>query len=80
MNNAGIIGPLRPLSETSSEEWWRTMEVNLKGPLLATEAVIPGMIEQAKPRPCTSVNVTSAGRHDSDVFNFFELLASAKPP
>ncbi len=58
VNNAGIIGPLRPISETQAEDWWRTMEINLKGPLLTTEAVIPGMIARRRGR---IVNVSSGG-------------------
>ncbi len=58
VNNAGALGPLRPLSQTAAGEWWRTMEVNLRGPLLTTEAVIPGMMARRRGR---IVNVASGG-------------------
>ena len=58
INNAGALGPLRPLSETSAEDWWRTMEVNLRGPLLTTAAAIPGMMARRRGR---IVNVSSGG-------------------
>src|SRR6267142_4471061 len=44
VNNAGAVQPLGPFEENSVEDWWRTMEVNVHGPLLCTHAVLPGMI------------------------------------
>jgi NAD(P)-dependent dehydrogenase (short-subunit alcohol dehydrogenase family) len=31
VNNAGVGGPIGPTWEVSATEWWRTMEVNLRG-------------------------------------------------
>jgi NAD(P)-dependent dehydrogenase (short-subunit alcohol dehydrogenase family) len=58
VNNAGILGPLRPLAESDPQEWWRGMEVNLRGPMLTTHAVLPGMIARRRGR---IVNVSSGG-------------------
>lgn len=44
VNNAGAVQPLGPFEENSVEDWWRTMEVNVHGPLLCTHAVLAGMI------------------------------------
>jgi len=44
VNNAGAVQPLGPFAENTVEDWWRTMEVNVHGPLLCTHAVLPGMI------------------------------------
>jgi NAD(P)-dependent dehydrogenase (short-subunit alcohol dehydrogenase family) len=47
INNAGVSGPSTPLAETDPDEWWRTVEVNLRGPMLCAHAVLPGMIRRS---------------------------------
>lgn len=47
-NNAGIIDSFRPAHEISLAEWNRTLAVNLTGPFLMSQAVIPRMLEQAR--------------------------------
>jgi NAD(P)-dependent dehydrogenase (short-subunit alcohol dehydrogenase family) len=56
INNAGDVKPFGPLWETDPDEWWRSLEVNLRGPLLCTRAVLPGMIERRRGR---IINVSS---------------------
>jgi NAD(P)-dependent dehydrogenase (short-subunit alcohol dehydrogenase family) len=56
VNNAGIGGPIAPFSESDPDAWWRCVEVNVKGPLLCSRAVLPGMIARRKGR---IVNVAS---------------------
>lgn len=46
VNNAGIGGAGGPIWQTDPEEWWRVMEVNLKGPFLCSHAIIGGMVER----------------------------------
>lgn len=48
VNNAGIGGGNGPLWETDCEDWWRVIEVNLKGPFLAMHAVLPGMVRERR--------------------------------
>lgn len=43
VNNAGI-GAGGPVAESDPDEWWRVMEVNVRGPYLLSRAVLPGMI------------------------------------
>jgi NAD(P)-dependent dehydrogenase (short-subunit alcohol dehydrogenase family) len=49
VNNAGTgggaAGP-RALLDMDPEEWWRVLEVNLRGPMLYSKAVLPGMVER----------------------------------
>lgn len=45
INNAAI-GPLGTVLDTTPDLWDRILEVNLKGPYLASRAVIPHMIDQ----------------------------------
>jgi 3-oxoacyl-[acyl-carrier protein] reductase len=46
INNAGVGGPMSGVEETPVEEWQRTLDVNLTGPFLCSQAVLPAMKEQ----------------------------------
>lgn len=50
VNNAAAIKPFGPFWETDLEEWWRTMEVNVRGPLLCSQCVLPGMVARRRGR------------------------------
>jgi NAD(P)-dependent dehydrogenase (short-subunit alcohol dehydrogenase family) len=50
VNNAATIGPFGPVWETDPEVWWRAMDVNVRGPLLAMHAVLPGMVQRRRGR------------------------------
>jgi NAD(P)-dependent dehydrogenase (short-subunit alcohol dehydrogenase family) len=56
VNNAGVGGPVGPLAEVCPDEWWRCVEVNLRGPLLCCRAVLPDMLARGSGR---IVNVAS---------------------
>jgi NAD(P)-dependent dehydrogenase (short-subunit alcohol dehydrogenase family) len=56
VNNAGVAGPIGPTWEVSPTEWWRTMEVNLRGVLLWVHAVLPDMVAHCRGRV---VNIAS---------------------
>jgi NAD(P)-dependent dehydrogenase (short-subunit alcohol dehydrogenase family) len=56
VNNAGQFGPVGPLAATDPDDWWRVLEVNLRGPLYCTRAVLPGMLARRYGR---IVNVSS---------------------
>ena len=58
VNNAGTLGPFGPFSENDSDEWWKGIEVNLRGAAICTRAVLPAMIERRSGR---IVNVSSGG-------------------
>ena len=45
VNNAGIAGG-GPTWEVDEADWWRIIEVNLRGPYLYSRAVIPHMLER----------------------------------
>ena len=55
VNNAGILTDT-PLTEQSTEEWDRVMNVNLRGPFLMAKHVVPLMVAEDKP---TIVNIGS---------------------
>ncbi len=56
VNSAGAIKPFGPIWENDTAEWWRTMEVNVRGPLICSQVVLPGMVGRRRGR---IVNVAS---------------------
>jgi len=50
VNNAGRASATGPLWLVDPNEWWRDVEINLKGAFLCTHAVLPSMIERGKGR------------------------------
>jgi NAD(P)-dependent dehydrogenase (short-subunit alcohol dehydrogenase family) len=43
VNAAGVHGPIGPFRTLSADEWWRAVEVNLRGTANACSAVVEGM-------------------------------------
>jgi NAD(P)-dependent dehydrogenase (short-subunit alcohol dehydrogenase family) len=56
VNNAGVLGPIGPLWEVDADDWWTTMDVNLRGIILASQLVLPEMVARGRGR---IINVTS---------------------
>lgn len=56
MNNAAIIGPIKPLFRIEEREWQKILDINLTAVLLFSRAVIPHMVKQ---RGGKIINVTS---------------------
>ena len=46
VNNAGIQGPMGSMHEINVDDWWRTIEINLRSTFLCSKIVLPKMIEQ----------------------------------
>ena len=46
INSAGIIGPNKPLVETTAEEWRRVFDVNVLGTVNTMRIFVPGMSER----------------------------------
>jgi acyl-CoA synthetase (AMP-forming)/AMP-acid ligase II/NAD(P)-dependent dehydrogenase (short-subunit alcohol dehydrogenase family) len=56
VNNAGVGGPVGPAWEVDADEWWHTIEVNLRSTLVCSRLVLPGMVARRRGR---IVNITS---------------------
>lgn len=50
VNNAGVAEPLGPIAGADPETWWRCFEVNVRGPLLCSQAVLQGMLARGRGR------------------------------
>ena len=56
VNNAGVLGPVDPLDEVSTESVDRTLETNLRGAVLVAKEALPSLLEREGGRV---VNVSS---------------------
>ncbi len=56
VNNAGVWGPIAPVWEADPDEWWHTININLRGGLLCAQAVLPSMLSRRSGR---IINITS---------------------
>ena len=59
VNNAAVATPVGPAWEVDPEAWWRTVEVNLRGPFLCARAVLPGMVQRSSGRIVNIVAVAA---------------------
>jgi NAD(P)-dependent dehydrogenase (short-subunit alcohol dehydrogenase family) len=73
VNNAGYGGPIGPLTENNPQDWWRTQDINLRGPMLCTQAVLPAMIARKRGR---IVNMSSGAANNMAVANFSAYITS----
>jgi NAD(P)-dependent dehydrogenase (short-subunit alcohol dehydrogenase family) len=65
VNNAGTAEARNvPLWDADPQEWWRVMETNLRGPMLFSRAVAPGMIARARGR-IININSTRSVRAEA---------------
>ena len=57
INSAGSFQALGNAAQVDPAEWWREVEINLRGPFLCAHAILPGMIARPSGR---IINVASA--------------------
>jgi 3-oxoacyl-[acyl-carrier protein] reductase len=58
VNNAGLANKEAAVWELAADEWWRVLEVNVRGPFLCARAVLPSMLARQSGR---IINVASNG-------------------
>ena len=63
VNSAGVVGPNKPLIETTAEEWRRVLEVNVLGTVGAMRVFVPGMRDRGWGRV---VNLASMAGKDGN--------------
>lgn len=63
VNNAGMTRAWEPLGDTDPEDYWKVLEVNVKGPLLLLHAFLPLLVSTAEENKTrvSVVNMTSIG-------------------
>ena len=60
INNAGVIGEMKFLTDGDPDVWWHTWNVNVKGPYLMTRAFLPLMLKGGDK---TIISTSSVGAH-----------------
>ena len=73
VNNAGVIGPLGPFVQSPVEDWWRTLDINLRGQALCAHRVLPGMMVRGRGR---IINIASGG--GATMFPYFSAYITSK--
>jgi NAD(P)-dependent dehydrogenase (short-subunit alcohol dehydrogenase family) len=73
VNNAAVATPVGPAWEVDPAAWWRTVEVNLRGPFLCARAVLPGMLRRRSGR---IVNIVAVAAYTTSPF--MSAYASSK--
>jgi NAD(P)-dependent dehydrogenase (short-subunit alcohol dehydrogenase family) len=63
VNNAGIFGPIGPIWEIDPDEWWQGVASHLRGTLLCSRTVLPGMIERRRGRIINVASRSGAATH-----------------
>lgn len=75
VNNAGVVDAEVPLEESDPDDWWRTVETNVRGPYLVTRAVLPHLLERGEGRV---VNLNSgSGTKPSEVASAYNVGKTA---
>lgn len=75
VNNAGIVDEEVPLEESDPDDWWRTVEVNVRGPYLVTRALLPHLLDRGAGRV---VNINSgSGTKPSEVASAYNVAKTA---
>ena len=83
INSAGQLGRIGPFVDSEPAEWCHVIDVNLRGPMMCTRTVLPGMMERGRgrivniasgvmPYPYLSAYVTSK----TALVRFSEILAA----
>lgn len=73
VNNAGILGPIKPIWETTDEDVERVFGLNVKAAFAATRSVLPGMMHRR-----TGAIVTIASVAGKDGPKDLSIYASSK--
>jgi NAD(P)-dependent dehydrogenase (short-subunit alcohol dehydrogenase family) len=58
VNNAGVLRAIGRITEIDADEWWREVQINVRGPFLCCQAVLPSMIKRKRGR---IINLASVG-------------------
>ncbi|MBI3960863.1 MAG: SDR family oxidoreductase [Chloroflexi bacterium] len=75
VNNAGVFRAFGLIADIDPQEWWREVEINLRGPFLYTHTVLPRMLERGRGR---IINVASgAGLQPFETISAYNVSKTA---
>lgn len=89
INNAGYASPFVSIMDDKTDDWWRTWDVNIKGPFILCRSLLPLLLSSDGGLK-TIINVSSIGAHFSGpgsaykmsklaLLRFGEMLAEEHP-
>jgi NAD(P)-dependent dehydrogenase (short-subunit alcohol dehydrogenase family) len=61
VNNAGTPGPVGPDWEVDAADWWRCIEVSVRGAFVCTQAALPRMLRRGRGRIINVASRTGVG-------------------
>ncbi|KAK8102040.1 hypothetical protein PG984_015186 [Apiospora sp. TS-2023a] len=73
VNNAGHMTPALPVPKSDPDTWWRTFEVNLKGPYLMSKYFVPLLLESAS--SSSSEEEEEGGQEGGQMININSVAA-----
>jgi NAD(P)-dependent dehydrogenase (short-subunit alcohol dehydrogenase family) len=73
VNNAGATTPFGPFVSQNEADWDKTININLKGPMICAKAVLPNMLER---KSGNIINISSGGAKRGSPFG--DAYAAAK--
>jgi len=68
MNNAAIVGPLKPITEYSETEWDEVININLKGAFFCIKHIIPIMLKKEKGKIINISSISIIGDRDDSAY------------
>lgn len=75
VNNAGTFRAFGLIADIDPQEWWREVEINLRGPFLCTHAILPKMMARSRGR---IINVASgAGLQPFETISAYNVSKAA---
>ena len=89
INGAGSFQALGNAAQVDPDDWWREVEINLRGPFVCAHAVLPGMIARRRGRIINIVSaaglqaietVSAYGASKTALIRFTETLAAETQP
>ncbi len=70
VNNAGVIDTEVPIEKSDPRQWWRTVEIDVRGPYLLTRMVLPGMLAAGSGR-IININSGAGTRPGADATAYY---------
>ncbi len=75
INSAGTFRAFGAIATVDPDDWWREVEINVRGPFLCTHAVLPAMIQRGRGR---IINLASgAGLQPFETISAYSLSKTA---
>lgn len=74
VNNAGVIGPIGPVNKINAKDWIGTINTNLIGTFLCTQAILPELIKNKRGK---IINIAGSGEGPLANFSAYASSKSA---